>query len=97
MFCEQDSRNFTWEEWQDFLYKASSADYPLIDDRCALTIAEANDIRCIGTLGTLLMAKQQKRINQVSSYIQALQDSPLHYSFNWLKDRLPIQLNSEDS
>lgn len=62
------------------LYKASSADYLLIDDRRARTIAEANNIHCIGALGTLLMAKQQKRINQVSSYIQVLQDSPLHYS-----------------
>lgn len=62
------------------LYKVSSADYLLIDDRRARTIAEANEIRCIGALGTLLMAKEQKRINQVSSYIQALQDSPLYYS-----------------
>lgn len=31
------------------LYKASSADYLLIDDRRARTIAEANDIRCVGT------------------------------------------------
>ena len=52
------------------LYKASSADYLLIDDRRARTIAEANNIRCIGALGTLLMVKQQKRINQVSSYIR---------------------------
>lgn len=62
------------------LYKASSADYLLIDDRRARTIAEANGIRCIGALGTLLMAKEQKRIDQVSSYVQALRESPLHYS-----------------
>lgn len=62
------------------LYKASFADFLLIDDRRARTIAEANNIRCIGTLGILLYAKQKKHIVQVSPYVQILKDSPLHFS-----------------
>ncbi len=62
------------------LYKSLSADYLLIDDRRARLVAEANDIRCIGALGVLLLAKQKKQITQVKPYLDALQDSPIHYS-----------------
>lgn len=62
------------------LYKVLSADFLLIDDRRARAIAEANDIRCIGALGILLLAKQKRHIDQVTSYIQVLKDSPLHYN-----------------
>ncbi len=61
------------------LYKTLAADYLLIDDRRARAIAEANDIRCIGVLGVLLLAKQKKNIDQISPYILALRNSPLHY------------------
>jgi hypothetical protein len=33
LFCEQDSRNFTWEEWQDFFsgrdYEKTCPQYPV--------------------------------------------------------------------
>lgn len=62
------------------LYKTLSADRLLIDDRRARLIAEANDIECIGALGVLLLARQKKLIDQVTPYVQALQNSPLYYS-----------------
>ena len=62
------------------LYKSLAADYLLIDDRRARIIAEANEIRCIGALGVLLLAKHKNLINKVAPYIEILKQSPLHYS-----------------
>lgn len=62
------------------LYKFLSADFLLIDDHRARLIAETNDIRCIGALGILLLAKQKKHINEIFSYIQIIKESPIHYS-----------------
>jgi hypothetical protein len=61
------------------LYKVISADYLLIDDHRARMIAEANNINCIGVLGVLLLAKQNKHIDKIKPYIQILQESSLYY------------------
>jgi predicted nucleic acid-binding protein len=61
------------------LYKQLSADALLIDDRRARTIAEHNQIVCIGALGILLLAKHRAIISQVSPYVEKLRTSPLHY------------------
>lgn len=61
------------------LYKQLSADALLIDDHRARVIAEHNQINCIGTLGLLLVAKQNGKIDQVGPYIQKLRHSAIHY------------------
>ena len=61
------------------LYKQLSADALLIDDHRARLIAEHNQINCIGTLGLLLIAKQDGRIDHVAPYVQKLRYSSIHY------------------
>jgi len=61
------------------LYKQLSADALLIDDHRARTIAEHNQINCIGALGLLLVAKQHGKINEVKPYIQKLRQSSIYY------------------
>ena len=61
------------------LYKQLSADVLLIDDRRARTVAEHNQIVCIGALGVLLMAKHRAHIQQIAPYVERLRTSSLHY------------------
>lgn len=62
------------------LYKQLSADALLIDDHRAKAIAEFNDIHCIGTLGLLLLAKENKEIKSIAPYVEKLRISSLHFS-----------------
>lgn len=50
------------------LYKSLAADYLLIDDRRARAIAELNEIRCVGVLGILLLAKQQNIVSEIGPW-----------------------------
>lgn len=61
------------------LYKQIQADYLLIDDRRARTIAEANQMQCIGSLWVLLEAKKQGIIPAVAPYVASLKDSEVLY------------------
>ena len=61
------------------LYKQLSADLLLIDDQRARTVAEHNQIQCIGALGFLLIAKQKGKLNKVAPHIQKLRSSTLYY------------------
>lgn len=61
------------------LYKQLSADALLIDDHRARTIAEHNQINCIGALGVLLYAKQNGKIDKVAPYIEKLRLSSIRY------------------
>jgi len=61
------------------LYKELSADALLIDDHRARVIAEHNQIKCIGALGLLLMAKQNGQIHEIAPYIHKLRDSSIYY------------------
>jgi predicted nucleic acid-binding protein len=62
------------------LYKNLAADYLLIDDRRARAIAESNQIRCVGALGILLLAKKQNLVSEIASLVETLRLSSLHYS-----------------
>lgn len=62
------------------LYKQLSADALLIDDHRAKAIAEFNEIHCIGTLGLLLLAKENKEITTIEPFIEKLRTSSLHFS-----------------
>ena len=66
------------------LYKNLAADYLLIDDRRARAIAESNEIRCVGALGILLLAKHRDLVDQITPFVETLRNSPLHYSPNLL-------------
>lgn len=72
------------------LYKNLSADYLLIDDRRARAVAESNEIRCVGALGILLLAKHHHLIDQIAPYVEILRSSPLHYSPNLLEKTLQL-------
>lgn len=61
------------------LYKQLSADALLIDDHRARTIAEHNQIKCIGALGILLLAKQQSKVDRILPYIEKLRPSSIRY------------------
>ena len=61
------------------LYKQLSADALLIDDHRARTIAEHNQINCIGALGVLLYAKQNGKIDKVAPYLEKLRLSSIRY------------------
>ncbi len=72
------------------LYKVMGADFLLIDDRRARTVAESNEIRCIGALGILLMAKHHNLIGQVTPFVEILRNSPIHYSTVLLEKTLQL-------
>lgn len=72
------------------LYKNLAADYLLIDDRRARAIAESNEIRCVGALGILLLAKHQNLITQIAPFIDILRNSSLHYGPNLLEKTLQL-------
>ena len=72
------------------LYKQLSADALLIDDQRARIIAEHNQINCIGTLGLLLVAKTQGKIEAVSPFIQKLRQSSIHYGDDLLNRVLKL-------
>ncbi|MBL8091507.1 MAG: DUF3368 domain-containing protein [Anaerolineales bacterium] len=72
------------------LYNQISADILLIDDQKARSIAEQNEITCIGVLGFLVIAKQKGVIKKIKPYIQRLEDSPIYYGDELLKRVLQI-------
>lgn len=57
-----------------------AASFLLVDDKRARKVALLNNIEIMGTLGVLLMAKQQGLIVHIKPLIQQLQDSSLHIS-----------------
>jgi len=72
------------------LYKKLAADYLLIDDRRARGIAESNEIRCVGVLGILLLAKKQDLVREIGPLVEILRLSSLHYSPNLLDKALQL-------
>lgn len=72
------------------LYKNLAADYLLIDDRRARAIAKSNDIRCVGALGILLLAKHKDLIDQITPFVEILRNSSLHYSLDLLEKVLQL-------
>ncbi len=51
----------------------------LIDDHTARTIAEHNQISCVGALGVLLLAKHRGLIEAVKPAVDNLRDSSIFY------------------
>ena len=62
------------------LYKKLNANYLLSDDNRARKIAELNNINIIGSIGVLVLAKQQNLIEKVSPFLDKLEKSDLYIS-----------------
>ena len=62
------------------LYKQTSADKLLIDDKRGRKIARINNIRTIGSLGVLLSAKRAGLITELGPSLVKLQDSQIFIS-----------------
>ncbi|MBP9890083.1 MAG: DUF3368 domain-containing protein [Leptospiraceae bacterium] len=62
------------------LYKQINADRLLIDDKRARKIADLNQIKVIGSLGILLLAKEQKLILEIKSKVVKIQESDIFLS-----------------
>jgi predicted nucleic acid-binding protein len=59
------------------LYKENDANYLLIDERKGRKIAEYHNVRIIGTLGLLLLAKQRGLLESVKPCLELLQQSTI--------------------
>lgn len=62
------------------LYKQLSADKLLIDDKRGRKIAKLNNIRIIGSLGILLIAKEKGLINEIYPLLQCIEKAGIHLS-----------------
>lgn len=62
------------------LYEELKADYLLIDDNKARMLAESLNINCIGTLGVLIKAKQNKMITELKPLFEILLTKGRYYS-----------------
>lgn len=72
------------------LVKQLEADVLLIDDRRGRKIARLNKIPVIGSLGILLLAKQEKLAPEVRPFIEALRQSELFFGEPLLREVLRL-------
>ena len=70
------------------LYKELNADFLLIDDKKAREIAENFDIKCIGTLGLLAVAKDKGLINELRPIFKTFLENNRYYSVKLLNKLL---------
>ncbi|MCF8231575.1 MAG: DUF3368 domain-containing protein [Bacteroidales bacterium] len=77
------------------LYKELGADFLLIDDKKARSIAQNLGINCVGTLGLLIKSKEKKLIQKLRPIFLDFLDNKRFYSLNLLNTIL-IE-NNEDS
>ena len=66
------------------LYKELQADYLLIDDKKARSIAENFGIKCVGTIGLLSIAKDKGFIKDLKSLFELFLDNHRYYSIDLL-------------
>ena len=66
------------------LYQEIDADFLLIDDKKARTIAESLNIKCIGTLGLLASAKKNGQIENLKNTFSKLIENKRFYSISVL-------------
>ncbi len=70
------------------LYKELSADYLLIDDKKARSIAETLGVICIGTIGILAVAKERGIIKELKPLFEKLLENKRYYSVTLLNSLL---------
>lgn len=66
------------------LYKEIEADYLLIDDRKARSIAETLGVQCIGTIGILSIAKERGIVKKLRPIFQTFLQEKRFYSLKLL-------------
>ena len=66
------------------LYKEMQADFLLIDDKKARSIAEKFDINCIGVIGLLAVAKDKGLINELKPLFETFLRNKRFYSLELL-------------
>ncbi|MCP4148581.1 MAG: DUF3368 domain-containing protein, partial [bacterium] len=76
------------------LYLELNADLLIIDDKKARTVSESYNIKCIGTLGLLTLAKQRGHIDELRQYFDLLLRNESYFSIQLL-NRI-LQLNEEE-
>lgn len=76
------------------LFREQNANFLLIDDKKARQIAENLNIKCIGTLGLLVAAKEKGVVKNIQPLFQKLIENKRYYSIELLNNIL-IQ-NNED-
>ena len=62
------------------LYKKLNANFLFVDDNRARKIAKYNNINIIGSIGVLILAKQQNLIKKISPLLDKLEKSNLYIS-----------------
>lgn len=77
------------------LYEELQADFLLIDDSKARTIAETLNVNCIGTLGLLLKAKEQGLIGELKPIFQHLLSGKRFFSKRLLNEIL-LRINETE-
>jgi predicted nucleic acid-binding protein len=60
------------------LVRLLNADLLLIDDRRARAVAEINEIKSVGSLGILVLAKRKGLISKIRPYIDRIQASQIY-------------------
>ena len=66
------------------LFKELHADFLLIDDKKARNIAESLDIKCIGVIGVLLIAKDKGLIENLKPIFEIFLQNKRFYSIDLL-------------
>lgn len=61
------------------LYQTLNADYLLIDEKKGRAICQQLNVNIVGSLGILLLAKQQGFINELKPLIVQLENSPVFF------------------
>ena len=77
------------------LYKQQHADRLLIDDLQARKTASYNGINVIGSIGVLLLAKNNGLVSKVKPHLDALQQSELHISQGLINEALKMAGENE--
>jgi len=72
------------------LYKHQKAQYLLIDDLLARKTAQHNGINIIGSIGILLLAKENGFIPKIKPYLEMIQQSNIHISQRLINEALKI-------
>ncbi len=71
-----------------YLYQNLQADYLLIDEKLGRKIAKELEIKIIGSLGILVLAKQQGYIAEIAPFVEKLANSPIFISQSLINSTL---------
>lgn len=79
------------------LYMSLSAELLIIDDAKAKKVAYANGLEVMGSIGVLLLAKEQGLIKKIKPLLELLDASNIHLSQKMIDKALEISGETRDS